>query len=610
MPKYVVHVHVMEKASERLFQEQFMDARPMVDHRDIAVVGAIGPDLFFWAPDYEICRIMLRILEAYDEIRKLYDATIGKIADAIEAVEEAVEDMAERIAPHTASIVEAVIREAKETAEMFESTLKRGALAAALGLDDLVADLGDMPTVTKRIFDLFKPPLQDGKPEAQWYWFDMLHYRQTGDFARNLLENATTPMQKAYAYGYLTHIATDVVGHGYVNQVVGGPYRTHVQRHVTVENFIDAWAFREYYGGDISTGLVDMLSLPDQLPEEVVDLLCNAFRQTYRDKPHPALLPGDGFLTKEHIRQTYTLFKRVTELLEDHIEPPEEPFTGVLDAVWEALKDAFKPPPEPPEVGDGDCGVLDYLSFGLTEKSRECYRSLVESIKEWLEYLAELMEWILEETLALFDFLLSSLLLLPAMAIIGILYLIQLGLYRLLLLIRDQLALHGLTYPSHGLLDTAHGRNLTTPYQCGYSLELYPAVYSADENCLQCPSHGPERPQTLPASYQELASPQDFIEGAPVDLKALHSYANAQTPQETRNLYLEFGGIAAPGQQRFRQIASAVELAVWMIKNWKKNPDATTNWNLDSDRGYAYKQWTGRLPTSPPDHTVEGESYI
>jgi len=85
------------------------------------------------------------------------------------------------------------------------------------------------------------PPLD--KPQKEWHWFDMLHYRNTGDFARALINKATSNEKKAFAFGYLSHIATDVVGHGYVNQVVGGPYRKNVQRHVVSESFMDSWKF-------------------------------------------------------------------------------------------------------------------------------------------------------------------------------------------------------------------------------------------------------------------------------------------------------------------------------------------------------------------------------
>ena len=49
----------------------------------------------------------------------------------------------------------------------------------------------------------------------------------------------------------------------------------------------------------------------------------------------------------------------------------------------------------------------------------------------------------------------------------------------------------------------------------------------------------------------------------------------------------------------------AVVLANWMIAN-PDEPVALTNWNLDSDRGYAYKQWTGSLP----GNEIDDEAYI
>jgi len=617
MPKYAVHTLVALKVAEALQRDGREEGGVMLEHRGLTVVGAIGPDLFFWAPDYEVCQVLLGILDAWDEVKGLYDATIGKVEEALEAVEEQAEDLASALAPGLAALIEQILEEAEETSNLFEQTLRRGALALALGVDDLVADLGDMPTVTARLFDVFRPPLQDGKGEEEWYWFDMLHYRYTGDFARALLENAETPAERAYALGYLTHVATDVVGHGYVNQIVGGPYRTHVQRHVVVENFMDAWAFREYVGGDIATDLVDWLGLPARLPDDVVDLIYKAFKDAYDGRPHPTLINKSqgGYLTKEDIRTTYELFKRVTEYLEDRIRPPKEPFSGVLDVLEEALEDwidSLEPPSPPDTGGGGTCSVLDYLSFGLTEKSRECYEVLAESIGDWLEWMGEMVAWSFETIHKLVNLLMTALASLPAMGILGILYLIQLTLYKLLMMIRGALALHGLTYPPNSLLDTAHGRNLVTPYQCEFATGPYPAV-KGDENCLQCPRTAYETPKTLPSSYPEDATPKTFMEELPLNVEVLISYAVAQSPEDTRRLYLPPPSLAAaPGQAKphVRPMGSALEVAKWMIQSWRESPYATVNWNLDSDRGFGYKQWTGSLPTSPPDHTVEGEAYI
>lgn len=77
--------------------------------------------------------------------------------------------------------------------------------------------------------------------ETRWWWVDVLHYRRTGQFAAQLLKDADTDLLKAYAHGYFTHVAGDVVGHAYVNALVGGPYRTNVIRHLVMENIMDTW---------------------------------------------------------------------------------------------------------------------------------------------------------------------------------------------------------------------------------------------------------------------------------------------------------------------------------------------------------------------------------
>jgi len=52
---------------------------------------------------------------------------------------------------------------------------------------------------------------------------------------------------RAFAYGYLSHYVTDVVGHPFVNQVVGAPWRMYWQRHHLVENFIDAYVWPRWH---------------------------------------------------------------------------------------------------------------------------------------------------------------------------------------------------------------------------------------------------------------------------------------------------------------------------------------------------------------------------
>ncbi|MEM1574869.1 MAG: zinc dependent phospholipase C family protein [Nitrososphaerota archaeon] len=607
MPKYATHMLVMDKATEKLLKSKFADATALKNRRDIAVIGAIGPDLFFWATDYELCKVLKDIFEAWDYIVGIYNDTIGKIVKAIEELGEAVEGAIEKVLPHTVEMIEVLINECKETFELFKKVVSQGALAALLGIDDLIGDMANIPTATHKIFDMFKPPLQEGKDETKWYWFDMLHYRYTGLFLKNLIENARTEAQKAYAYGYATHIATDLIGHGYVNQIVGGPYRTQVQRHSLVEYFIDAWVFREYYGGDVSSELLEKMNLPESLPDDVVDLIYNAFIKTYSDKKHPQLLKSNnGFLTKEQIKETYKLFKRVTELMEVKIEKPKEPFSNVMEILQEALE-GFEPPPPPPSK-DGDI-CWEALLLGLTEGSRECWEKIAETIADYLEWLGDLLEWTFETLLNLFDFILTALTAIPVSILIAILYGIQLLLYNILNSLREALAFSALAYPPLETLDSTGGLYLVHPYHCEFPKKPYPQIHSCSQNCLQCPSKGSEKPLTIPSLYNENATPKSFIEEIPLNLKYLDMYAKAKTPEETRKLYLIITGVAAPGMQEWRKIGNAIDLSVWMISN-SKDPLIATNWNLDSDRGYAYKHWKGILPTKDPENEVIGEAYL
>jgi hypothetical protein len=457
------------------------------------------------------------------------------------------------------------------------------------------------------------PPLQAGQGENCWYWFDMLHYRRTGDFGRRLVDNARagTPRQRAYAYGYLSHITTDLVGHAYVNQVVGGPFRLQIQRHVTTENWMDTWKFLNYYGGNINLELFDKLGMEPSLHPEIGDLLNQTLHQVFNDVDHPRRLPGDGFLTRAQIDDTYDIFYKILELMKNQaVARPEEPFSGVGDILEGALNDLFQPPPSPPSSPSGSCSLGDILSFGLTSSSRECYEEFFEQLADWMEYLGELLAWAFETLLDIFDLLLTLLLSLPIMVLLAILYGLQLLLYEIFQMVRSVLALTGFIYPEPSDLNDAHGRNLTTPFQCALQgcaaatsatklhgmafLSPYPRLTNLSVSHLVCPSPNIELPPTVAnfAAPTADTTPDVFINQEPFSLDNLTRYALAVTPTHTRRLYT-----------RCFRIGNATDLAAWVIGT-AADPGAAetaraiahTNWNLDSDRGYGYKTWQGPLP--------------
>ncbi len=76
--------------------------------------------------------------------------------------------------------------------------------------------------------------------------FEFLRWHLTDKFAQQLVSTASTDGQKAYAYGHLCHVAASVTAKPFINNIVGGPYRTHWWRNRWVSNYVDAWTYGRY----------------------------------------------------------------------------------------------------------------------------------------------------------------------------------------------------------------------------------------------------------------------------------------------------------------------------------------------------------------------------
>lgn len=630
MPKYGIHHVVITDAIGQLLASSHAPSQDagsqLAANADMAMLGAIGPDLFFWGMDYEIVDKLFTLYKNIEEVVDLYNKVVQPIRDIRDAVVEPIEDAVETLAPTTVALIRSLIEEMRETAELFKSAVSTGLFAGVITGANALTDLAGLPTLAAAFFQAFLPPLQFNQPEAQWYWFDMLHYRNTGDFGRRLVTNAQggTQQQRAYAFGYLSHIATDLVGHAYVNQVVGGPYRLHVQRHVTVENWMDTWKFQQYYGENINLTLFDRLGLPSTLPTGVGDLLHQTFQDVYAGVPHPQRLPGDGFYTRDQIDETYEVFFKVLEIMRKMAVPrPEEPFSNVADILADALEDLLEAPPSPPSSPSGLCSLADIFSFGLTASSRDCYEEFFNQLEDWFEYLGELLAWAFETLLDLLDLLLALLLSLPIVVLIAILYGLQLLLYEIYQTVRTVLALEGFVFPEPPDLNDAHGRNLTTPFQCAVfgcrghepptatafdpTSLVYPRFTALTTGHLVCPPPVAEVPITMPNFELPLATttPDSFINLIPFNPDVLRLYSESTSPALTRRLH-----------SRCLRIGNATGLTAWMIgtANDTGASDiardiAFTNWNLDSDRGYGYKTWGGVIPLVP-FQPVTGETFV
>ena len=612
MPKWGIHNIVMAEAMGQLLTSSNPSsqaaATDLYNNQGNTMMGAVGPDLFFFAPDYEVVDKLYKLYQNIEKVVDLYNDIVQPFRDIKDAVVEPVEDAVETLAPSTVALIRHAVEEIRETASLFQSAVGTGLFSGVVSGFNIITDTAGLPSVSAALFQEFTPPLQFNKPEQDWYWFDMLHYRKTGEFASNLVNiaNSGNAEQRAYAYGYLSHIATDLVGHAYVNQIVGGPYRLHGQRHTVVENFMDCWKFKTYYDVSVNQVLFDNLGMPDSLPTSIGDMLDQAFRNTYSATDHPQILPGDGFLTRNQINDTYDIFYGVLKILKKMaVKRPEEPFSGVADVLSEALSDILEPPPSPPSSSGGACSFEDIFSFGLTSSSRDCYQNFFENLEDWLEYFGELFAWAFETLLDIIDMLLAALLSLPIMVLLAILYGIQLLMYELYQSARFLLALEGFVTPEPQDLESSHGRNLTTTFQCGISPFKYPKKTNLGVSHLVCATSPLEQPTTAADFYSSSPSvtPDDFIRNRPFDLRALTSYANSESPEQTRSI-----------ERDQLKIGNAIDLTEFMIAV-AANPAANknhvkiafTNWNLDSDRGYGYKAWEGIVPSEQENEVREEE---
>lgn len=602
MPKYGVHHIVLEDARNGDLIEPEL-GRLLREHNDMANLGAIGPDLFFWGPDYWFVQKLKEIYNGYDAILKAYKAVTLPIDEAIKAAGDAI-DM---VTPATYAINDLFVQKVEETTKLFSAVVASGALSAALGGLNLLTDAAGIPSVLTGIFDEFKPPRQDNKKEPDWYWFDMLHYRRTGAFARNLIEGARngSDRQRAYAYGYLSHVATDLTGHPYVNQIVGGPYRLHVQRHAIVENFIDTWAFDHKYGESVNQTLVTRLGLQNlnRLPDEIVELLFGTFAQTY-----PLVTPHPKYFGPNQILETYDNLRLVLAKMEELAIPyPTEPFADIGKILAEAFNDLFEPPPAPPPVPSQACSWEDIIALGATPDSRSCYNSIFDQFESYFEYLGRLAEWLLDTARDLVDLLSAALASIPLAVAMAILYEMQLTLYDVLQTIRSALALGGLVCPEPGDLNSAHGRNLTTTYQeCVIDpglAETYPVRTTPLVSPVVCPPRrilgrsNFEQPTTVPGFAppgSEEVTPAHFMYEVPfVDETALTRYAEAKEVDEGGTSALHAEGV---------QVGNAVKLTQWLINKASDEGECDrlghvifANFDLDADRGYFYRTWKGLI---------------
>jgi hypothetical protein len=241
MPTSATHITVVRRIADSSpsYRALLGDPDPMLPVTDpaaqrmrFASLGACGPDFLYLLMDYgsdaqDLENILVKTAATFDSLAEL----LGGIQEQIDGL--------------VSSITMGVSDSIKQTSQMLSAVMREGLFA-------LLASGGFNP------FAFFESRRQTDRPREEWFWADVLHYWRSGRFAENLVREANrlgNPNLIAYALGYSTHYVTDVVGHPFVNQVVGGPWRLYWQRHHLVENFIDAYIWDRWHSPSPAAGM-------------------------------------------------------------------------------------------------------------------------------------------------------------------------------------------------------------------------------------------------------------------------------------------------------------------------------------------------------------------
>jgi hypothetical protein len=260
MPGWFIHLEVAKQVAQKLpafTSDAFNGLGPtpqdlasyIQKYPNYYALGAIGPDLFFFLPDFKGVRGNL-VAQAAEWVIKWFDKFDKNVITPWE----------DKFAPISEDQNELVSR-------------------LTGGLSDELAKLSQYATgiVMEAIYDLLSVAYPDwfgllgcgpggAFDDGLFFWSDMFHYRRTNEFACDLFQRArdftyddsgctgaaapgTVGFEQgvAFALGWMTHIGTDVTGHPFVNEKSGGPFRLHWQRHHLVENHLDAFVCKSKY---------------------------------------------------------------------------------------------------------------------------------------------------------------------------------------------------------------------------------------------------------------------------------------------------------------------------------------------------------------------------
>ncbi len=268
MPGYAFQLEVLKQVRTELLRGENRDDGALLDS-PYARLGAFGPDLLLYAPPIDTLATdlagegVLALVAA--DIATLDAADLAALQDLFEkpvgcAYSALFSKLVIPLWPDLVTIIEFVaqagtIADTKDTSALagFFSQLKSvsaalqnlgtntvPALKTLLSLATLIVGgpwMEVAPVSAELLLLLPKADPRACRP------YEFLRWHKSGQFAAALWANAESANQRAFALGWMSHVAASVTGEPFVSNIVGGPYRTHWWRNRLASNFVDAWTY-------------------------------------------------------------------------------------------------------------------------------------------------------------------------------------------------------------------------------------------------------------------------------------------------------------------------------------------------------------------------------
>lgn len=598
MPGIPSHILLAEQAMSAVSPTSDSELFAIVNlHPDLVRLGAVGPDLAFFAPDFGDWSVdLVRILtEIYDDAIKplveLYEEWVEPVVDVLNQVEQGAQAVLDSA---TCNLVSTLADNVDDVSTRVSGIIQ-GALLNVL-------------SKSVNIFDAMTPPIQDGKTEKDWFWFDTLHNRRTGRFIDEMWARADTDEKKAYVLGYSCHFSGDLIGHQFVNTVVGSPARARLQRHHFAENIIDTHLYdrlraeeitgskvhlRLPHGDEVesASSLTVLLDNPNEVPEDlrpIFEMIADSMEAAFSDAPHPQRIASE-YLTVENLNTAFWLLLIAMKVsTSNYVPPPTLPADEVLQAVTDAMTDFLgtaTSPPTPSFSAPDFCADLwsDDCDFSL-----DALEEWLDSVIEAITYLGELMVWLGELIRDLAQVFACTLTAPVKLAIHGAFWLIHEALHALLTYLREGLVQAALIHPEIGWIESNPVAQsmlaVTRRHIVDARLGNYPHRAAESNSGFQAyPATSTEQPFTIASGFPVGTTAEQLVDAFDVAPVLFLEFGDADDPLESRT-------IAAANTTS--PLASIVPLELFVMRAIVDGRSSELgDWSLDSDRGYGYLNW-------------------